>query len=252
MDCVSEPGTPVAAVEELSGSDSETELSAEEGEGEEEQPQTLFEDEKNQAEPALHLAKVRANKALLRFKVVRPAPKLCRDRQGPVIRSLLKRIGYNLDEPNPEVLDAPGLESFQRYGGTDLGLAFPGRTGKFGVKEARVVDGFFTAKVCRRVVIVLATDATNAAQRLLAPRQVHWFTWDDLQRSVINHAVVPEHTKVKSLPPEVRGAKDIPVILASDINVRFAAWPEGTLVRIRRVPGGATAPSYYYRRVVKE
>jgi hypothetical protein len=119
---------------------------------------------------------------------------------------------------------------------------------KFGVNSAREVLQHL--EEYKEFVVVLRMPVTTAAKTLLKDRQVQWFTLAEMEHMPLDHALVSDHVRVKSVPGNI-SLESGPYIHLSDIIVRVHGWPIGTIVRTTRRIGGAHEKLTYYRRVIQ-
>ena len=95
----------------------------------------------------------------------------------------------------------------------------------------------------KQCILVYQTNITSSVKKILQNIDIHveLFCIDELKYNILNHVLVPKHTKIDRMS---KNDKKYPILKKSDAVARFMGYKMGDIIRIDRNDG-----TIYYRYV---
>ena len=134
-----------------------------------------------------------------------------------------------------------------------LGLVMIGRGGDVETRVHICIEDRVGVKFARNVLesaqggkcIIVSIDGPTPFTRKEC-NTVQFFTAIEMCKNVTHHCLVPQHTRIEaSQLPGGMHVDRLPRLLSTDRVVQYHGWPCGTVVKIKRVFGGAEPIDYF-------
>jgi DNA-directed RNA polymerase subunit H (RpoH/RPB5) len=127
----------------------------------------------------------------------------------------------------------------------------------FGIAKARLIRKDLQEKGWVQAVVVFTHCPTSSANKLLKLQglttHLTLFHIDELLHPIVDHELVPKHTKVVAREAFLKNwycnTKQLPILMKNDPVCKYYDFRVGDVIATRRHYGGYTPPTDYYRIV---